>query len=243
LFEDLRKHNKNAKTNSITYENEEIMIMTTSLYQRENLRHLAKLGELAPEQQQAFQTFNDTVMAEGSLTKKEKELIAVAVAHATECPYCIDVHTRNAKTAGASLEELVEAVFVAAALEAGGAVTHSTHMQNALDQEADDTLYRRSNLKKLANLKQWAPDGFNAFKSFSAAATKEGRLSAKLKEIIGVAIAHTTECPYCIDVHTKSAHKAGASLEELSEAILVTAALRAGGAYAHMANMIQSYGE
>ncbi|MCQ6268829.1 carboxymuconolactone decarboxylase family protein, partial [Fictibacillus sp. WQ 8-8] len=95
-------------------------MMAKNLYQRENLRHLAKLGELAPAQQQAYENFSRTVMQEGVLTKKDKEIIAVAVAHATECPYCIDVHTRNAKTSGASLEELVEAVFVTAALEAGG---------------------------------------------------------------------------------------------------------------------------
>ncbi|WP_240482250.1 MULTISPECIES: carboxymuconolactone decarboxylase family protein [Fictibacillus] len=218
-------------------------MMANNLYQRENLRHLAKLGELAPAQQQAYENFSRTVMQEGALTKKDKEIIAVAVAHATECPYCIDVHTRNAKTSGASLEELVEAVFVTAALEAGGAVTHSTHMQNALDQDENDTLYRRSNLKKLANLKQLIPNGFSAYSRFSTEATKEGKLNAKLKELIAVSIAHTTECPYCIDVHTKSAQRAGSTKEELSEAILVAAALLAGGAYAHMANMIESYGE
>ncbi|MDN4073042.1 carboxymuconolactone decarboxylase family protein [Fictibacillus terranigra] len=218
-------------------------MMANNLYQRENLRHLAKLGELAPAQQQAYENFSRTVMQEGVLTKKDKEIIAVAVAHATECPYCIDVHTRNAKKSGASLEELVEAVFVTAALEAGGAVTHSTHMQNALDQDANDTLYRRSNLKKLANLNQLIPNGFRAYSRFNTEATKEGKLNAKLKELIAVSIAHTTECPYCIDVHTKSAQRAGSTKEELSEAILVAAALLAGGAYAHMANLIESYGE
>ncbi|MGG1576324.1 carboxymuconolactone decarboxylase family protein, partial [Fictibacillus sp. NRS-1165] len=78
---------------------------------------------------------------------------------------------------------------------------------------------------------------------FSTEATKEGKLNAKLKELIAVSIAHTTECPYCIDVHTKSAQRAGSTKEELSEAILVAAALLAGGAYAHMANLIESYGE
>lgn len=72
---------------------------------------------------------------------------------------------------------------------------------------------------------------------------KDGKLSAKFKEIIAVAVAHATQCPYCIDVHTKNAHKAGATSEELSEAVMVTSALLAGGAYAHMANMIESYGE
>ena len=68
-------------------------------------------------------------MREGGLTKKEKEIIAVAIAHVTECPYCIDSHTRKAKAEDTSLEELVEAVFVVAGVEAGGAVTHSTHMR------------------------------------------------------------------------------------------------------------------
>ncbi|WCK52770.1 carboxymuconolactone decarboxylase family protein [Aneurinibacillus sp. Ricciae_BoGa-3] len=112
-----------------------------------------------------------------------------------------------------------------------------------MNEEADDTLYRRSNLKTVANLKEWAPTGYSAYTRFSASATKEGKLSAKLKELIAVAVAHTTECPYCIDVHTKSAQRAGSTKEELSEAILVAAALRAGGAYTHIANMIQSYGD
>lgn len=72
---------------------------------------------------------------------------------------------------------------------------------------------------------------------------KEGELDAKFKEILAVAVGHATLCPYCIDVHTKNADKAGATDEELSEAVLVASALLAGGAYAHMANMIQSYND
>ena len=217
--------------------------MSNSYYQKENLKGLSQLKTLAPDQLQAFSEFNSEVFKEGSLTKKEKEIIAVAIAHVTECPYCIDSHTKNAKLEGASLNELVEAVFVVAGVEAGGAVTHSTHMQNALNSEAADTLYNRSNLKNLRNLRKNAPDGFKGYSNFSAAAVKEGALSAKFKEIIAVAVAHATQCPYCIDVHTKNAAKAGATNEELSEAVLVASALLAGGAYAHMANMIQSYGE
>lgn len=217
--------------------------MSNSFYQKENLKNLNRIKDLAPDQLQAFSEFNSAVFKEGALTRKEKEVIAVAIAHVTECPYCIDSHTRSAKTEGASLEELVEAVFVVSGVEAGGAVTHSTHMQNALDPEADDALYGRSNLKKLGHLRKSAPDGFKAYSNFSASAMKEGNLSVKFKEIIAVAVAHATQCPYCIDVHSKNAEKAGASKEELSEAILVASALLAGGAYAHMANMIQSYGE
>jgi AhpD family alkylhydroperoxidase len=217
--------------------------MTNHLYDKENLKNLSNLKELAPEQLQAFSEFNTAVMKEGALTKKEKEIIAVAIAHVTECPYCIDSHTRQAKAEGASLAELVEAVFVVAGVEAGGVVTHSTHIHNALDPEADDTLYRRSNLKKLATLNKFAPEGFRSYSAFSRTAMKDGKLSGKFKEMIAVAVAHATQCPYCIDVHTKNAVKLGCSNEELAETVLVTSALLAGGAYAHIANLVQSYGE
>jgi AhpD family alkylhydroperoxidase len=217
--------------------------MTNCLYQKEHLQNLNQLKELAPDQVHAFSEFNKEILKEGALTRKEKEIIAVAIAHVTECPYCIDSHTRSAKKEGASLEELVEAVFVVTAVEAGGAVTHSTHIKNALDPDADDVLYTRSNLKKLSYVRKYGPDGFKAYTQFSAAAMKEGKLSAKFKEIIAVSVAHATQCPYCIDVHVKKAAELGATNEELSEAILVASALLAGGAYAHIANMIHSYGE
>lgn len=215
--------------------------MSDSLYPKENVKHLKRLKDLAPEQLQAFTKFEKAVFQEGKLTKKEKEIIAVTIAHVTQCPYCIDSHTRKAKAQEASLEELAEAVFVVSSVEAGGAVTHSTHMQNALDPDADDALYERSNLQKMGNLKNWAAEGFKGYSQFSATAMKAGKLSKKFKEIIAVAVAHATLCPYCIDVHTKGAQKQGATKEELSEAILVASTLLSGGAYAHMANMIESY--
>lgn len=155
--------------------------------------------------------------------------------------YCIDAHTKNAKKEGATLEELVEAVFVTSAVEAGGAVTHSTNLHNALSDDPDDALYERSNLKNLGKLGQYAKDGFQGYSGFNTAALKEGKLSKHFKEIIAVAVGHATLCPYCIDVHTKNANQEGATREELSEAVLVASALLAGGSYAHMANMIEAY--
>jgi AhpD family alkylhydroperoxidase len=211
------------------------------MYSKEHTKHLAQLKDLAPEQLQAFNEFNTAVFQDGSLNRKEKEIIAVAITHVTQCPYCIDSHTKKAKEAGATLEELAEAVFVTAAVEAGGAVTHSTHVHNAIDEEASDALYNRSNLKNLGQLVKFSKEGFRGYQAFSAAATKAGKLSTKFKEIIAVAVATATQCPYCIDVHTKNAVKNGATNEELAEAIMVSAALRAGGSYAHMSNMIESY--
>ncbi|WP_164670212.1 carboxymuconolactone decarboxylase family protein [Virgibacillus doumboii] len=217
--------------------------MATNFYEKSHAEHLNKLKELAPDQAQAFSDFGASALSEGALAKKDKEIIAVAVAHVTQCPYCIDKHTKNAKKEGAALEELVEAVMVTSAVEAGGAVTHSTNMHNALSDDADDTLYQRSNLKNLNQLGKNAKDAFQGYSGFNSAAMKEGKLSKKFKEIVAVAVGHATLCPYCIDVHTKNAEKQGATREELSEAVLVAAALLAGGSYAHMANMIESYGE
>lgn len=215
--------------------------MTSNLYSKENTQNLTQLNNLASEQLKAFNDFNVAVFKEGALSKKDKEIIAVAITHVTQCPYCIDAHTKNAKKAGATLEELAEAVFVTAAVEAGGAITHSTHVHNAKAQDASDILYARSNLKNLGQLGKFAPDGFKGYQTFSATATKAGKLTTKFKEIIAVAVANATQCPYCIDVHTKNAEKQGATSEELAEAIIVTSAVRAGASYAHMANMIQSY--
>ena len=72
----------------------------------------------------AFGAFDAAAMADGAVSKKTKELIAVAVALTTQCQYCLIIHTEMAKKAGATEEELAEVTFVAAALRAGAAVTH-----------------------------------------------------------------------------------------------------------------------
>lgn len=205
------------------------------------MQQLNQLRHLAPDQLQAFLDFKEAVFTEGALSKKEKEIIAVAIAHVIDSPSSIDTHSRNAKEAGASLEELIEAVFVVAGVEAGGVVTHSTHINNAIDPEASDVLYSRSNLKKLSFIRRYAPDGFKAYAKFSGVAVKDGKLSGKLKEII--AVAHATQCPYCIDVHTKNAINQGATKEELSEGVMITSALLARGAFSHMNNLLQCYDE
>lgn len=97
------------------------------MYDASNLQKLAKLGASAPGQWQAFLAFDKAVMAAGTLSTRHKELIALAVALATQCPYCIEIHASAARKAGASEEELSETAFVAAAIKAGGAITHATH--------------------------------------------------------------------------------------------------------------------
>jgi AhpD family alkylhydroperoxidase len=97
------------------------------MYNKENLRRLKKMESLAPDLMKAFWTFDKAAVAEGAIPKKYKELIAVAVALTTQCPYCIDFHSASARKAGATDAEITEAAMVAAALRAGAAVTHATH--------------------------------------------------------------------------------------------------------------------
>jgi len=96
------------------------------MHQKENLARLKQMNELAPEVMKAFWTFDKAAVAEGAIPVKYKELIAVAVALTTQCPYCIDIHSGNVRKAGATDAEIAEAAMVAAALRAGGAVTHAT---------------------------------------------------------------------------------------------------------------------
>ena len=97
------------------------------MYSQANLTGLKKMDALAPEVMDAFWAFDKLAVADGAIPVKYKELIAIAVALTTQCPYCIDIHSVNARRAGATDTEIVEAAMVAASLRAGAAVTHATH--------------------------------------------------------------------------------------------------------------------
>ena len=98
--------------------------MSDGLYPKATPEMSKRRKELAPEVHDAFTTFSKAVFADGALPGRTKQLIAVAVAHVTQCPYCIDGHTKNAVNAGASEAELAETAWVASAIRAGGAYAH-----------------------------------------------------------------------------------------------------------------------
>ncbi len=92
-----------------------------------DVKLLKEMSKVAPEEFKAWLNLDRIVAREdGRIPRKYRELIALAVAHTTQCPYCIEVHAKNAKLAGATREEVVETVFLAAALRAGAAATHGT---------------------------------------------------------------------------------------------------------------------
>ena len=97
------------------------------MYDAKNLAKFKKLGELAPDAFRTFVAFDEAAFKGGVIPLKYKELMAVAVALTTQCPDCIEAHSNKARGAGATEEELAETTLVAAALRAGGAMTHGTH--------------------------------------------------------------------------------------------------------------------
>jgi AhpD family alkylhydroperoxidase len=97
------------------------------MYDLKNLGKMKTLGANAQEAMNAFVAFDKAALADGAIPRKYKELIALGVAFTTQCPYCIDIHSNSAREMGASDPEIAETVLVAAALRAGGAMTHGTH--------------------------------------------------------------------------------------------------------------------
>ncbi len=109
--------------------------MTNHYHDENDLKLLKEMSRLAPEEFKAWANLDGIVAREdGRIPRKYRELIALAVAHTTQCVYCIEVHTKNAKKAGAAKEEVAEAVLLAAALRAGAAAAHGTLAMKFFDQ-------------------------------------------------------------------------------------------------------------
>jgi AhpD family alkylhydroperoxidase len=98
------------------------------MYDMSNMDKLAKLKDNHPEALAAFQALDKAALGEGAIPVKYKELMALAVALTTQCPYCLEVHKAAAIKAGATEQELSEVTFIAVALRAGAALTHGTHL-------------------------------------------------------------------------------------------------------------------
>lgn len=108
--------------------------MSSDLFPQTTRDLAAARKKLAPHMHDAFTTFSERVFAEGALPTKTKQLIAVAAAHVTQCPYCIRGHTKAALRHGATAEEIMEAIWVAAEMRAGAAYAHSALALDTIEQ-------------------------------------------------------------------------------------------------------------
>ena len=110
--------------------------MSHDLFPQTTTAIAARRKQLAPDIHDAFTAFSERVFAAGALPSKTKQLIAVAVAHVTQCPYCIRGHTKAALRQGATEQEIMEAIWVAAEMRAGGAYAHSAIALDTMDHVA-----------------------------------------------------------------------------------------------------------
>ena len=108
--------------------------MSETYYTPKDLPKFEEMGEDAPELWRKFSQWYGAVFEEGALTAREKSLIALAVAHAVQCPYCIDAYTQDSLEKGSNLEQMTEAVHVAAAIRGGASLVHGVQMRNVHDQ-------------------------------------------------------------------------------------------------------------
>lgn len=102
-----------------------IMTSQDDLFPKYTSKIIEARAKLAPEHIEAWQNFSKTVFKKGVIPESTKHLIAIAVAHVTQCPYCIRSHTKQALRMGVSKEEIVEATWVAAEMRAGAAIAHA----------------------------------------------------------------------------------------------------------------------
>lgn len=108
-----------------------------SYYEKADLAKLKEVANGAPALWEAFQGWYAEVFKEGTLTAREKAIVALAVSNALQCPYCIDLHTRGCVENGVTVEQMTESIQVAAAIRAGATLSHGVQMLEVADRKAD----------------------------------------------------------------------------------------------------------
>ncbi len=110
--------------------------MSDAYYSDKDLPRFGEIGQNAPELAKKFFEWYGAVFAEGALSAREKSLIALAVAHAVQCPYCIDAYSKDALEKGADLDQMTEAIHVTAAIRGGASLVHGVQMRNHVHKVA-----------------------------------------------------------------------------------------------------------
>jgi len=206
-------------------------------------RHLPLFGTVArgnPKLAELFFAYYGEAFADGALSARMKSLTALAVAHAVQCPYCIDAYTTDSLEKGADLEQMTEAVHIAAWVRGGSVLDYGAMMTAQAGQSTGvpgppnaDAYFSRGHGPAQARLAQ------GPFATWEAAVKEEGELEPIEKATIAVAVAHVLQNPYGIERATAWASDEGASVEQLTEAVHVGVAIRGGAALVHAVQMLE----
>lgn len=214
--------------------------MQEYLFKSEISSDMALLKGLNPELHGAWMKLHNGVFEDGALSQKEKQLIAVAGAHITRCPYCIRSRVRLSKNLGATDQEIIEAIYVALRFAMGGPYAYSSiafEAHDALENNiplTDGHFFKKDITKEINEFSRCSGENSQAFKEFTKKVFADGALSKDFKRgLMGLACGHMTKCPYCIRGCVKDARSAGFTKEQMAEAINVGMVMSAGACFAH----------
>lgn len=203
-------------------------------------QEIGTLIKIKPELHDSWKKLHDAVFSDGALSKKEKELIAIAGAHVTRCAYCIRARVNSSKRAGASDEEVVEAIYVGMRFAMGAPYAYSSiafETVNKLEAEESITegnFFSKNISTEIGEFREAIGPIAGPFMDFHGKVFEDGALSKRMKRaVIGLAMAHLTRCPWCIRGCAKDAKDFGLTKAQMAEAISVGMIMAAGACYAH----------
>ncbi|MEM7679302.1 MAG: arsenosugar biosynthesis-associated peroxidase-like protein, partial [Myxococcota bacterium] len=227
------------------------MSTSESYYHRRHLPAFSSIGQGNADLARRFFDYYGAAFADGAMSVRLKDLTALAVAHIVQCPYCIDAYTKGSLEAGSDLDQMTEAVHVAAATRAGSTVGYGMQMRTQageLQMGADapkpvDGYFERRQVDALNSMSDGAPDLFSRLQDYQSSVFDDGALERREKALIALACAHALQCPYSIDRAVRMLEAEDVGLDEMTEAIHVATAIRGGASLVHGIQMLEQVAE
>ena len=214
--------------------------MSESIYKDDISQYMKKLKDLVPELNDSWMGYHNEVFKEGAISNKDKQLIAMACAHITGCPYCIRARTKSSKAQGATDEQIAEAVFIAMRLAMGqpyafGSIAFENYDLMKEKKDVTEGYFISKNITpQIQEFHQISGETHEKFAKFHEIVYEDGHLSKKLKKgLMGLACALLAKCPWCIRSCVRDGIKEGVTKEEITEAINVAMVMSAGACWAH----------
>ncbi len=214
--------------------------MADSIYKNNIGPEMGKFKDANSELFNSWMAYHDSVFTDGALSVKEKQLVALAVAHITSCPYCIRSRAAASMKAGATEQEIVEVIYVAMRLAMGAPYAFSSIAFEAWDHlEAGVPLseghfFKKNIAHEISCFKEESGDIADQFGKFHKKTFEDGALTKKFKRgIVATACALVTKCPYCIRSCVKDGKADGVTSKEIAETINVAMVMAAGACWAH----------
>tara|TARA_Y100001970_G_C13911270_1_gene688651 strand:- start:52 stop:741 length:690 start_codon:yes stop_codon:yes gene_type:complete len=214
--------------------------MSDSIYKDDIASYMGMLKNAAPELNEKWMNYHNVVFEDGLLSKKDKQLIALACAHITSCPYCIRSRTKLAKSCGATDEEIAETVFIAMRLSMGQPYAYSSiafeNYEKMMNKEdvTDGFFFSKNITPQIKEFHELSGEMHEKFNEFHNLVYEDGHLSKKLKKgLMGLACAILAKCSWCIRSCIRDGIKEGVTKAEITEAVNIAMVMAAGACWAH----------